>query len=139
MIDDLLSRLERVKRTGRDSWMALCPAHEDRNPSLSVRLADDGKTLIRCHAGCSVHEVVEAAGLELADLFPPRPADGRQAVKGERRPFPASDALRAVAAEAFFAAAACVSLAAGEPVDRERLVEAASRIGAALRSVGVES
>jgi hypothetical protein len=33
-------------------WMARCPAHEDRNPSLSVHDADEGKVLVCCHAGC---------------------------------------------------------------------------------------
>jgi len=32
--------------------MALCPAHDDRNPSLSIQLADD-RILIHCFAGCS--------------------------------------------------------------------------------------
>jgi DNA primase len=31
---------------------ARCPAHDDRTPSLSIRDADDGKVLVRCHAGC---------------------------------------------------------------------------------------
>jgi hypothetical protein len=31
---------------------ARCPAHNDRNPSLSIREAADGKILIKCHAGC---------------------------------------------------------------------------------------
>jgi len=35
-IDHIVSRLERVRRTGPDSWVACCPAHEDRHPSLSV-------------------------------------------------------------------------------------------------------
>lgn len=136
-VDTLLSRLDKVRKTGPDSWMARCPAHEDRSPSLSVRETCDGKVLIRCHAGCTVHEVVDAAGIELSDLFPPR-EPGRHAGKPECRPFPAADALRAVAAEAMLAAAACVSMAAGEPVDRDRLILAASRIGGALRASGTE-
>ncbi len=39
-------------------WMARCPAHEDRTPSLSIRDADDGKVLVRCHAGCEQARVV---------------------------------------------------------------------------------
>ena len=133
----ILERLDKVRKTGRDSWLACCPAHEDRRPSLSVRETNDGKILVRCHAGCDVHEVVAAVGLELADLFPPR-EPGHHAGKPERRPFPAADALRAVAGEAMFAAAACVSMAAGEPVDRDRLILAASRIVAAIRASGIE-
>jgi 5S rRNA maturation endonuclease (ribonuclease M5) len=39
--------------------MAPCPAHEDRNPSLSIREID-GKVLLHCHAGCSQRDVIEA-------------------------------------------------------------------------------
>jgi putative DNA primase/helicase len=40
------------------SWMARCPAHDDRTPSLSIRDADDGRVLIRCHAGCEQKQVI---------------------------------------------------------------------------------
>lgn len=45
-----------------------CPSHEDRLPSLSVKEGEAG-VLVYCHAGCTVHEVVAALGLEVADLF----------------------------------------------------------------------
>jgi putative DNA primase/helicase len=41
------------------SWMARCPAHDDRTPSLSIREAD-GKVLVRCHAGCEQEQVIAA-------------------------------------------------------------------------------
>jgi len=41
-----------------DGWMARCPAHDDRKPSLSIRDADDGKVLVRCHAGCDQGRVI---------------------------------------------------------------------------------
>jgi hypothetical protein len=56
-------------RPGTDGCIALCPAHDDVNPSLSVSEADDGKVLIKCFAGCETQEVVEALGLEMRDLF----------------------------------------------------------------------
>jgi len=39
-------------------WMARCPAHHDQTPSLSIREADDGKVLLRCHAGCDQEQVI---------------------------------------------------------------------------------
>jgi putative DNA primase/helicase len=39
-------------------WTARCPAHDDRTPSLSIRDADHGKVLIRCHAGCEQEKVI---------------------------------------------------------------------------------
>ena len=41
-------------------WMARCPAHDDRTPSLSIRDADDNKVLVRCHAGCDQERVIAA-------------------------------------------------------------------------------
>ena len=40
------------------AWIARCPAHDDRTPSLSIRDTDDGKVLVRCHAGCRQEQVV---------------------------------------------------------------------------------
>jgi hypothetical protein len=42
------------------SWTARCPAHDDRTPSLSIRDADGGKVLVRCHAGCDQKRVIAA-------------------------------------------------------------------------------
>jgi hypothetical protein len=39
-------------------WMARCPTHDDRTPSLSIRAAADGKVLVRCHAGCNQERVI---------------------------------------------------------------------------------
>jgi len=75
---DLVQHLEAVRQTARGQYIARCPAHEDRRPSLSVRELDDGRVLLHCFAGCPVDEVVAAVGLELRDLFPP----------GEHRPAP---------------------------------------------------
>jgi putative DNA primase/helicase len=42
------------------AWMAKCPAHNDREPSLSIKDADNGKVLVRCHAGCDQQQVIAA-------------------------------------------------------------------------------
>jgi hypothetical protein len=70
----LLERLDRVKPAGQGKWLACCPAHDDRSPSLAIREADD-RILIHCFAGCSLAEVLGAVGIEMVDLFPDRPAD----------------------------------------------------------------
>ena len=41
-------------------WMARCPAHDDKTPSLSIRQGRDGKVLVRCHAGCEQAAVIAA-------------------------------------------------------------------------------
>lgn len=72
-IDDFLSLLDKVRKRGQ-KWQACCPAHEDRQPSLSVSQGDDGRILLKCFAGCTPHEIVDAMGLELKDLFPEKSA-----------------------------------------------------------------
>jgi hypothetical protein len=47
-------------RKAGGAWMARCPAHDDRTPSLSIRDADDNKVLVRCHAGCDQERVIAA-------------------------------------------------------------------------------
>jgi putative DNA primase/helicase len=47
-------------RKAGGGWMARCPAHDDREPSLSIRDADNGKVLVRCHAGCDQGRVIAA-------------------------------------------------------------------------------
>jgi hypothetical protein len=42
------------------TWMARCPVHDDRSPSLSISARKDGKVLVRCHAGCTQEEVIAA-------------------------------------------------------------------------------
>jgi hypothetical protein len=67
--DEFLARLEGVKRTG-DRCAARCPAHEDRNASLTIGEGDDERVLVHCFAGCSAAEITAAVGVELRDLFP---------------------------------------------------------------------
>lgn len=43
-----------------DGWMARCPAHNDKTPSLSITSAQNGKPLIFCHAGCAQAEVISS-------------------------------------------------------------------------------
>lgn len=69
---DILSRLQGV-RGGRGQWTARCPAHDDRQNSLSVSEGNDGRVLLHCHAGCDVDRITAALGISPADLFPDKP------------------------------------------------------------------
>lgn len=68
-VERLLEKLEKVKRSGR-GWTGRCPAHEDKNPSLSIAEGQDGRALVKCHAGCSTGAICAAVGLKVSDLFP---------------------------------------------------------------------
>ncbi len=57
------------KQTGK-GWTCRCPAHDDCNPSLSVNVGEDGRALVKCHAGCETDDVVAALGLKMRDLMP---------------------------------------------------------------------
>ncbi len=57
-------------RPSPNGWIAHCPAHDDRNPSLSIGVGQEGQTLIRCFAGCSPTAVLDALRLTWADLWP---------------------------------------------------------------------
>src|SRR5229473_1550446 len=69
---NVVSTIEIAKRLqGRrklSGWIARCPAHDDRNPSLSLNEAPDGKILVKCHAGCDQAAVV--AALKALGLWP---------------------------------------------------------------------
>ena len=57
------------RRSGR-GWTARCPAHDDRDPSLSISISQEGKTLVHCHAGCSVRIIVPPdRGSDFNDLL----------------------------------------------------------------------
>lgn len=69
-LERFLGRLDGVKNTGEGRWLAKCPAHQDRTPSLAVRVTDDDRMLVHCFAGCAFDDVVSAVGMEAADLMP---------------------------------------------------------------------
>ena len=79
---DVLDRLERVTG-GKGKWMASCPAHRDKSPSLAVNEADD-RVLVHCFAGCETSDVTAAIGLNVADLFYKKLADSGL-TEGKRR------------------------------------------------------
>ena len=58
---------ESVKSAGPEQWKALCPAHEDRNPSLSIGWKD-GRILLFCHGGCSTEAICKAMRIRMKDL-----------------------------------------------------------------------
>lgn len=68
-LQNVLSRLDKVKSAGAKGWKACCPAHDDKAPSLAVSETSDGTVLLKCWAGCSAQSIVEAIGLELRHLF----------------------------------------------------------------------
>ena len=134
--DVLLARLEKVKATGPDRWIARCPAHQDKTPSLTVRELADGRVLVHCFTGCATNDVLAAVGLEFSDLYPePLPTLGLTERRTKRDGFEARDVLLALANETLM-----VAVAAGlirqrgwlKPAEDERLATAYDRITGAV-------
>ena len=131
-VDALLSRLDKVKATGPNRWIACCPAHADKAPSLAIRETDEGRILLHDFGGCATHDVLTAVGLEFSDLFPERLPNPNY--PPERRPWPASDVLRCVAYECLLVVAAVNDIHRRgwlSETDEYRLYLAAARIAQA--------
>lgn len=102
-----------------------------------MRELGDGRVLVHCFAGCAADEIVNAAGLTLADLMPAR-ALGDHAPP-DRSAWHARDVLALVAREARLVAVAAAGLARGIALtdgDRRRLLVAAERILDAVALAG---
>ena len=77
-VANVLARLDAV-RPSASGWTARCPAHDDEHPSLSIGQGDDGRCLLKCHAGCANDAIVAAIGLRVIDLFPDLGSSGKGA------------------------------------------------------------
>ena len=133
---DIISMLDGVRDNGHGNYMARCPAHDDRSPSLSVCVRDDDRILIHCFAGCDVESVCSALGLTLADLMPDAPLDHRK--RRIRSTMPARGALVSLDHEALVVALIAADIHQHQEVDTEtlkRLLRAVERIGRARDAV----
>lgn len=68
-IGEFLSYFQQVKQRKPTEWMALCPAHKDIKPSLSIGIGEDDRVILHCHANCATQEILANAGLQMTDLF----------------------------------------------------------------------
>jgi hypothetical protein len=133
-------KLDGLRRSANEGT-SKCPSHEDRSASLSIRAGADGRVLLHCFAGCSAADVVEALGLQLADLFVRKSAARmsiaeRAAFREHGRQSQWRAALNVVNLEAIVVQIAAKQMLAGRPLskpDYERLVFAATRIDDSVR------
>ena len=127
----LIDALAGVKQTRPNRWIAKCPAHDDRSPSLAISELADGQILIHCFAGCAATDVMAAVGLRLSDLYP-EPLGHH--FRPTRSRIPARDLLALIDHEAL-----AIGLIVGQFMEthtlpeagHQRLVTAISRIGKA--------
>jgi len=126
-VQRILDRVAGCRTTGDNKWIARCPAHEDRSPSLSVRELADGRVLINCFAGCGAADVLDAIGLRMADLFD-KPVD--HYLPRVRGGFSARELLELTAHEANMVALLACDAQRGPLTDAQltRLMQAAGRL-----------
>ena len=80
-ISAILDRFEHLKQTGPSRWLARCPAHDDKSPSLSIE-DRNGFPLLHCFAGCEASAVLAAVGATWAEIMPER--EGYQAAQRDK-------------------------------------------------------
>ena len=128
-----LHLFDKVRPTGKGRWIACCPVHQDKTPSMSITESNDS-VLMHCHS-------CEANGKDVCERFDIDPMElfGKDFVAGSGQPrIPAADILRCLDYEILFMSCVNRQLLAGQPLlkeDTERLKIAAKRINAAM-SVG---
>lgn len=71
----------RGKKSG-NGWIAQCPAHADKTPSLSIAVGNNAEVLVYCHAGCTQIAVLHR--LRELGLWPARRQSGLNS--GRSRP-----------------------------------------------------
>lgn len=135
IIENLLSKLEGVKKTGENRWMAKCPAHNDRTASLSLSTTKEGHILCKCHASCEINDVLSAVGLKPCDLFIKRLPNN----KGQKPYLQKNEALIIIYREVMIVAMCGSKLLDGKlsQSDRDRLFQAVNQIYKALDMAGV--
>lgn len=71
-LTEIISRLSKVKRTGDGKYIACCPVHNDKSPSLGVTKKPDNVILLHCF-GCGAGgvDICNALGIDPSNLFPP--------------------------------------------------------------------
>lgn len=64
---EFLSLLNKVRQTAPNQYVACCPAHEDKKPSLSIKF-DSGKILLHCFTGCPLEDILNSLNITKSDL-----------------------------------------------------------------------
>jgi hypothetical protein len=126
-INDFLGYFEKSYRSGKDEYQCLCPAHNDKTASLSIKNLPDERILIHCFAGCAANDILGAVGLTFDDIVPKRLGD----FKPVSKPFNPYAVLKAISNETLLVALAGLEVANGKTLpqeDKDRLMIAVNRL-----------
>jgi hypothetical protein len=133
MINNLLNKLNKVKRTSTNQYIACCPAHDDKSPSLSITDKGDGKILINCYAGCGTEDVLDSIGMSFEDIMPPKVIEHKVAPIKQR--VYASDALKVIQLESRIVIMAAYELRRNKPMTEQDL----ARLKLAMERINIAS
>lgn len=92
MIDLVLERVQKARKVSADSYMACCPAHDDKSPSMRITQRD-GRVLIHCMAGCTPDDILDAIGLKWNDLYEDKWDAAKAAAFAQKTRMPRIDPL----------------------------------------------
>ena len=95
-VNKILNKLEKVKSNGNGSFMACCPAHADRSPSLSVKDNGDGRIMLKCFAGCETIDILQTIGLDWDDVMPPKIEKPVHVIKSKEHKIYITDAINII-------------------------------------------
>lgn len=129
-IEALINGLDGIKETGHGKYVARCPAHNDRSPSLAIKECGDGRVLLHCFAGCETEDVLSSIGLAFSDVMPEQALEHR--VRRVRWEMPAKEGLQSLDHEALVVAVISNDILESRSVDEptwSRLAQAVARIG----------
>ena len=129
-IETLISRLDGVKETGQGKYVARCPAHDDKSPSLAIKECGDGRILIHDFAGCETEDVLVAIGLEFHDIMPER-IGTEHSHKRMRQPFDARQVLATLDHESLIVSIIGADFLEHKDIDEDTW----SRLGAAVNRI----
>ena len=127
-INEILSKFQKVYKSGTDQWQCLCPAHDDKSPSVGIKYTKDGRILIHCFSGCPTNEILDAVGISFDDLFPDKLENEYKPIKRAFNPYAV---LISLSNEILLCTLAAMDLSKGKilnETDKQRLILAYSRI-----------
>lgn len=71
-VETILNQFSKVRNSGQDKWRVPCPVHNGKGFNMSIKECADGTVLAHCFVcGADGPKLVQALGLEMAEIFPP--------------------------------------------------------------------